>query len=539
MSDFHLTEPIITDTNNYFISTTLEKTGSDLIVDELNNQQGTIILKNHKLSPDIISQIKFVPFVARVNLSEISNVKATNSSQINPRHIKYLRNMIDKFVGSELQQTIMRVESRFDKNTNEFIFTAFDKNMNPIMIHPTTLEKFHQKYNLGSLFGWNSLSNSPLTIYALNSDNMIQNFKANNPKSPIGKRRNTYIYTSDSNMDQLKNSFDERLSFLVNDGYFSYNEDYEYPGLVLEVAELAGLEFKNKFKNQMTFLPDSSPNSDTYFLNPKAWLFQNINRIKNDKLPLYPIYGDWQNIVDKDEPSVRIKKIKYKYASLYSYSLLFQEYPFLTEFISDVYINSSFVVHAPLISNIQKKIFQGYFERVISGSGSWVVQICENSSNAKEKLQKVNEKYPSLVSAIIKYQNKFYLIVPLHSDNFDSNSLMVKDLRFLPIVEDVVIEDVVIDDVVIDDVVTDDVVIDDVVTDDVVIEDVVIDLNSLLYGQFIKSTKVGLSLTKKITPKILIESNNYQIDKNIISVFLLFKNRKIFFRNFNLDKIDN
>ena len=427
-------EPIITDTNNYFISTTLKKQGFKLFINELNGQQGTVIIKNPELSPDVISQIKFVPFEARINLSEInlgtsffSNSKVTNPSQINPDHIKYLRNMILSFLRSELGQTITSIESRFDNDTNEFIFTTFDKNRNPIMIHPTTLEKFHQKYDLGSLFGWNSLSNSPLTIYALSSDNMIQNFKANSPQSPIGQRRNTYIYTSNSNIDKLKSSFDERLSFLVNEGYFTYNIDYEYPGLVLEVAKLAGHKLKGKYQNQMTFsVGISGTGSLSYFLNPKAWLFQNINRIKNDKLPLYSIFGDWQNIVDTDKSSVLIKKIKYKYASLYSYSLLFQEYPFLTKYISDVYINSSFVVHVPLISNEQKNTFQDYFKRVISGSNSWVVQICENSSNAKEKLEKVNRNYSSLVSAIIKYQNKFYLICPLHSDIFKSNSINIE-----------------------------------------------------------------------------------------------------------------
>ena len=36
-----------------------------------------------------------------------------------------------------------------------------------------------------------------------------------------------------------------------------------------------------------------------------------------------------------------------------------------------------------------------------------------------------------------------------------------------------------------------------------------------------------------------MEPNNNQIDRNIISVFLLFKDQKIFFRDFNLDKIEN
>ena len=223
---------------------------------------------------------------------------------------------------------------------------------------PSIYKKDEQLYNflkwtnLPQLVGKQYLSNDPLVRYALKQ---YQGEYNDIPPNAIEEYHGLYLIKAGLNINALKQHLTNFIARMRRQGFETLmSKDDLDKYLYLELAEMWEANIMD-FENHVVIKSEID-----FSVSTNIWYRQAVNSIKRGDLPIYMIHSYENNFKQFGglDPLKDRDRVLLYYISVRAYSKLINIYPYLSPFLTDVYVNKHLTIIAKFGSYAEVKKFK-------------------------------------------------------------------------------------------------------------------------------------------------------------------------------------
>jgi hypothetical protein len=330
-----------------------------------NNYDKGIVSYTSLGSDNLINIIKHEELYVPVDFSlDLNKIQKTEHEEIVAENINALKDilkiLVEKIFAIDIEQ-IMTTQ-----RDNIITFSPITTQQIPLMAPNdmfTYLSSLNQ-INLENIYGYYAISNSELTLYAI--DKLIsENIFA---KEDINIKNFDYLYLikrenrDTLSLNELIDTITEEIDNLENKGIMSLNlshiKNIEY---LEQLCELFHIHIIDRYINMYIL----RINKDFYkfsSVSPKEWIINSLTLIKNGNYPRVNITGDWlYNYKNKDYIRLygsNFQDVILKYNAYITYSNISDEFKLKKNYITEIQINHDLSISLYLPSYIVVKKFK-------------------------------------------------------------------------------------------------------------------------------------------------------------------------------------
>lgn len=264
--------------------------------------------------------------------------------------------------------------------------------------------------NLQAYYGWRYLTDSKMVFKALNMLELDSNL-------PIRYTHGIYIIPFIEDYDDMVSKFSLQIRQLVSDGYEAIDisdqvlKDNDMMNLYYELLERFDYTITDKAEPQDTknnYVKLKRPlivkAGKLHITSLRSWLTESISLIINNQLP----YINIKITYPENNNDLNDRKYKLLYASVMTYSILSNDYPYLRSSIYGITVRNDLSIDLQLSSLKELDIFNQLLSNVITNVNVWQVY---SFSNLIDMLYVRWFLYKENISSLGFHQDNKYILV--------------------------------------------------------------------------------------------------------------------------------